>query len=242
MNSVVAEKKFIQERLGIPYENLSQSYLRAESLLGSTKSTYQFFLQRGQVATPLVTENLLELNDQFIITHFRLAIRGNTSSSPTDTDILNSIVHTYPAPSFFGRASTSKLNCIYNANLSFTIDRKQFLPAFPTNAFLRVPTSQGANSNIVNVGGLAAALSYVANVGATSPAGLANGTQNYVHEGYDNGLFGFYVSEPTLIDGRQTLDLSLNLGATVAFTSDPNTYNIYAVFETRGYLVVNAKS
>ena len=43
MNSVVSEKKFIQERLGIPYDNLSQSYLRAETTL-TTLSTYQFFL------------------------------------------------------------------------------------------------------------------------------------------------------------------------------------------------------
>ena len=33
MNSIVSEKKFIQERLGIPYQNLSQSYLRAETEL-----------------------------------------------------------------------------------------------------------------------------------------------------------------------------------------------------------------
>ena len=74
MNSVVSEKKFIQERLGIPYENLSQSYLRAETQL-SNLSTYQFYLQRGQVANPLVTEQLLELNDQFVITHFRVSLR-----------------------------------------------------------------------------------------------------------------------------------------------------------------------
>ena len=48
MNSVVAEKKFIQERLGINYENLSQSYLRAETVL-TNLSTYQFYLQRAGV-------------------------------------------------------------------------------------------------------------------------------------------------------------------------------------------------
>ena len=39
MNSVVSEKKFIQERLGIPYENLSQSYLRAETQLSNLALT-----------------------------------------------------------------------------------------------------------------------------------------------------------------------------------------------------------
>ena len=74
MNSVVSEKKFIQERLGINYENLSQSYLRAETALTGL-SQYSFYLQRGQVAAPLVTEQLLELNDQFVITQFRISLR-----------------------------------------------------------------------------------------------------------------------------------------------------------------------
>ena len=58
--------------------------------------------------------------------------------------------------------------------------------------------------------------------------------------GYDNGLFGFYPSEPTLIDGRQTLDINLVLGAAVDITDATTLARV--VFETRGYLVVNSKS
>jgi hypothetical protein len=233
MNSVVSEKKFIQERLGIPYENLSQSYLRAENRFatnGATVSVSQviFNLQRGQVATPVVTENLLDLNDQFVITHFRLSLKllgvGSTSGVPTvatATQELTPALQFYPDPAIFGAVATSNLQAIYNGNISFTIDRKQFLPAFPANAFYRVPTSQTG---------------FITGQTAATPT-YANAGLN----GYDNGLFGFYVSEPTLIDGRQTLDLSLNLGATVAF-GPASTTSYVAVFETRGYLVVNAKS
>jgi len=232
MNSVVSEKKFIQERLGIPYENLSQSYLRAENRFASnggsvSASQIIFNLQRGQVATPVVTENLLDLNDQFVITHFRLSLKlipvgstGGVVQNATATQELTAALQFYPDPAIFGAVGTSNLQAIYNGNISFTIDRKQFLPAFPSNAFYRVPSSQTG---------------YI--TGQTGGATYANAGLN----GYDNGLFGFYVSEPTLIDGRQTLDLSLNLGATVAF--GPTTTTSYvAVFETRGYLVVNAKS
>jgi hypothetical protein len=59
---------------------------------------------------------------------------------------------------------------------------------------------------------------------------------------YENGLFGFYVSEPTLIDGRQTIDISLNLGAGVSIATVGTDPMVYATFETRGYLVVNSKS
>ncbi|NBX86931.1 MAG: hypothetical protein EBQ97_00215 [Bacteroidetes bacterium] len=228
MNSVVSEKKFIQERLGIPYENLSQSYLRAETQL-SNLSTYNFYVQRGQVANPLVTENLLELNDQFVITHFRISLRWidpTTTAAPTATEQLNAQQYLYADPTKFTSTSANAAS-IYNGNLSFIIDRKQFLPAFPVNAFYRVPTTQ---SN-----------AFLATAGTTgTPA--ATFTGNTGVNGYDNGLFGFYVSEPTLIDGRQTLDITLNLGASVSIATIGTDPMVYATFETRGYLVVNSKS
>ena len=228
MNSVVSEKKFIQERLGIPYENLSQSCLRAETQL-SNLSAYNFYVQRGQVANPLVTENLLELNDQFVITHFRISLRWidpTTTAAPTATEQLNAQQYLYADPTKFTSTSANAAS-IYNGNLSFIIDRKQFLPAFPVNAFYRVPTTQ---SN-----------AFLATAGTTgTPA--ATFTGNTGVNGYDNGLFGFYVSEPTLIDGRQTLDITLNLGASVSIATIGTDPMVYATFETRGYLVVNSKS
>jgi len=228
MNSVVSEKKFIQERLGIPYENLSQSYLRAETQL-SNLSTYNFFLQRGQVAAPLVTEQLLELNDQFVITHFRITLRNidpSSTAAPTATEQLNAQQFLFADPTVF-TSTAANAKSIYNGNISFIIDRKQFLPAFPVNAFYRVPTAQSTNLTTAGTTG--------------TPASTFTGNTGGVN-GYDNGLFGFYVSEPTLIDGRQTLDISLNLGASVSIATIGTDPMIYATFETRGYLVVNSKS
>jgi hypothetical protein len=229
MNSVVAEKKFIQERLGIPYENLSQSYLRAETQL-STLSTYGFKLQAGQVANPIVTEKLLQLNDQFVITHFRVSLRfidPSTTGVPTATEQLSAEQYLYADPRIFNVSNTANAKAIYNGNLAFIIDRKQFLPAFPMNAFYRVPTTQTG--------------AFLSTSGTTAtPAANFNG--NFGTNGYDNGLFGFYVSEPTLIDGRQTLDLSLNLNSSVNIATIGTDPMVYATFEARGYLVVNAKS
>ena len=228
MNSVVSEKKFIQERLGIPYENLSQSYLRAETQL-SNLSSYAFKLQAGQVAAPLVTEKLLQLNDQFVITHFRVSLRyidPSTTAAPTATEQLSAAQFLYADPTVF-TSTSANAKAIYNGNLAFIIDRKQFLPAFPMNAFFRVPTTQ-SGAFLTTAGTVA------------TPA--ATFTGNTGTNGYDNGLFGFYVSEPTLIDGRQTLDLSMNLNASVSIATIGTDPMIYATFETRGYLVVNAKS
>ena len=207
MNSIVSEKRYIQERLGIPFENLSQSYLRAETEL-TNLSQYQFLLQRGQVAAPLVTERLLQLNDQFVVTHFTLGTKFIGTATPSDTQQLTTSVDTFVnANNYAGNAANAK--ALYNASFSWTIDRKQYLPAFPIRSFLRVPTSQDDG---------------------------VNNLQN----GYDNGLYGFFPSEPTLIDGRQTLDLIADLGAAVTISAASQT--TYAVLEVRGYLVVNAKS
>jgi hypothetical protein len=228
MNSVVAEKKFIQERLGIPYENLSQSYLRAETQL-SNLSSYGFKLQAGQVANPIVTEKLLQLNDQFVITHFRVSLRyidPSVTATPSATEQLSAQQYLYADPTVF-TSTSANAKAIYNGNLAFIIDRKQFLPAFPMNAFYRVPTTQSG--------------AFLATAGTTG-APVATFTGNTGVNGYDNGLFGFYVSEPTLIDGRQTLDLSLNLNAAVSIATIGTDPMVYATFEARGYLVVNAKS
>ena len=56
MNSIVNAKQFVASRLGIPYENLSQSYIQKAVALG-TQSVINFPVQTSQVASPLVTDN-----------------------------------------------------------------------------------------------------------------------------------------------------------------------------------------
>ncbi|MBU3663684.1 MAG: hypothetical protein FGM41_10885 [Bacteroidetes bacterium] len=222
---IVNEKKFIQERLGIAYENLSQSYLRAETAL-SNLSSYAFQLQANRVATPIVTENLLNLNDQFVITHFTIGLKYIASDTPSALQHLNAQVYTYADTNVFAGNAANAAG-IFNSDLNFTIDRREFLPAFPMNAFYRVPTAQ--STNLTTAGTVA------------TPAATFTGNTGGVN-GYENGLFGFYVSEPTLIDGRQTLDINLNLGASVSIATVGTDPMVYATLELRGYLVVNAKS
>lgn len=206
MNSIVSEKRFISERIGVPYENLSQSYLRAETVLG-TQSVIDFVLQTNKKSNSLVTERLLDLNDEFVITHFTVGLKAIASDTPTDTQQLVAPVLTYNNATAFAGANGANVAAIYNSDLSWTIDRKEFVPQFPVRAFRRVPTTQESATDL---------------------------------DGFDNGLYAFYPSEPTKIDGRQTIDLAINLGSSTTFDDASNSY--YAVFEARGYLIVNAKS
>jgi len=224
MNSIVSEKQFISSRLGIPYENLSQSYLRAQTALG-TQSLISFQVQANAVSSPLVTENLLQLNDQFVISHFTVGLQQIASDTPSNTQLLNAEFFTYADPVKFTGTNAVNAGAIYGGFLNFTINRREFLPSFPMRAFYRVPTVQ---SN-----------AFLRTAGTTgTPAATFTGATGT--NGYDNGLFGFYPSEPTLIDGRMTLNIAINLESAVAFDDSSNT--IYAVLELRGYLVVNSKN
>lgn len=215
MNSVIAEKQYIVSKLGVPYENLSQSYLRAETQL-TTTSVIPFSLQRGQVASPIVTEQLLELNDQFVITHIGFGLKNIGSDSPTTQQHLNAQIYTYVDTNAFTGTNAPNCASIYNTNLSFTINRKDFIPAMPMRSFLRVPDTQTTTNADYTTSGIKQTNSF------------------------PNGLYSFYPTEVVLIDGRQTLDIQINLGASVTF--DDTSFSYYAVLEFRGYLVVNAKS
>ena len=203
MNNIIAEKRFISDRLGVPYENLSQSYLRAETALpaNTSLSNIPFTIQTNKVSLPIITERLLDLNDEFVITHFTVGLKDLTGGA-TDTDQLEAVVQTYADANVFSASH----NGLYNGSLSFTIDRKEFIPQFPVRAFRRVPITQADGVAVINE--------------------------------FDNGLFGFYCSEPVLINGRQTININIDLGTVLAFGANPSSI----VFEVRGYLLVNAKS
>ena len=225
MNSIVSEKQFISSRLSIPYENLSQSYLRAQTAL-STQSLISFQVQANAVSSPLITENLLQLNDQFVISHFTVGLQQVGSATPTATQLLTAEFFTYADPvKFILPLGAVNAGAIYGGFLNFTINRREFLPSFPMRAFYRVPTVQ---SN-----------AFLRTAGTTgTPAATFTGATGV--NGYDNGLYGFFPSEPTLIDGRMTLNININLESAVVFADAANT--IYAVLELRGYLVVNSKN
>lgn len=214
MNSIVNEKQFISSRLNIAYENLSQSYLQKAVALG-TQSVINFPIQTSQVASPVVTDNLLNLNDEFVVTHYTVFLRSVASDTPTNTQLLNALPYTYLDTNVFTGTNSVNVGAIYNGTLSFTIDRKDFIPAFPARAFYRVGVTQTATNS-----------------------GYATGPKTT--NSFDNGLFGFYQTEPVKITGRQTIDIAIDLGASVIM--DDTSVTNYAVLELRGYLVVNAKN
>ena len=214
MNNIVNEKKFIEAKLGLPYSSLSQSYLRAETSL-TTTSTIPFNLQAASVAAPLVTEKLLNLNDVFVITHVSVGARFISGTSLTNQKQLNAEVLNYYDQNTFNEATYgANIASLWNANLSWIINRKEYVPALSMRNFLFAPITQTATNS-----------------------GYATGPKTT--NAWNSPFTSFLPFEPTVISGRDTLNINVNLNSSVQFTA-ANT--VYATMEVRGYLVVNAKS
>lgn len=123
MNSIVNAKQFVASRLGIPYENLSQSYIQKGVALG-TQSVINFPVQTSQVASPLVTDNLLNLNDEFVVTSYTVFLRTVASDTPSNTQLLNAVPFTYNDTNTFTGTNSVNVGAVFNGTLSFTIDRR----------------------------------------------------------------------------------------------------------------------
>jgi len=214
MNNIVNEKKFIESKLGLPYASLSQSYLRAETSL-TTTSTIPFNLQSANVAAPLVTEKLLNLNDVFVITNVAVGARFISGTTLTNQKQLNAEVINYYDQNTFTEATYGpNIASLWNSNLSWVINRREYVPAISMRNFLFAPISQTA-----------------ANAGYSTGPKQTNA--------WNSPFTSFVPFEPTVISGRDTLNINVNLNSSVQFTA-ANT--VYATLEVRGYLVTNAKS
>lgn len=120
---------------------LSQSYLRFENTLSTTKTSYDFGVLNnqsisGQVQFP--TEQRLNLQDAFYISEIMVYL--GKAASTTDSSYKLS---TYPSPTVFTTSgAAAALYTLYNGVLSLTINNRQIVPASDLTKFLQVPQTQ----------------------------------------------------------------------------------------------------
>lgn len=119
---------------------LSQSYLRSELALSTSKTLYQFPIlvnDNSQGQNPN-TSNLLQLQDAFYVSHIGLFFAKPSSSTDTTFQLV-----TYPNASIFSTANTaSSLYSFYNASLSITVNNRQIVPSMDCYRFYNVPQQQ----------------------------------------------------------------------------------------------------
>ncbi len=121
---------------------LSQSYLRSELALSTTKTLYQFPIlvnDNSQVAGGNYnTTNLLQLQDAFYVSHIGLFFAKPSSSTDTTFQLV-----TYPNASIFSSSNTaSSLYSFYNGAMSITVNNRQIVPSLDLYRFYQVPQTQ----------------------------------------------------------------------------------------------------
>jgi len=118
---------------------LSQSYLRFEQTLSTTKTSYDFGVLNNQTiggSAQFPTENRLNLQDAFYISELMVYI--GKASSTTDSSYK---LATYPNTVTFSTGASS-LYTLYNGVLSLTVNNRQIVPTSDLTKFLQVPQTQ----------------------------------------------------------------------------------------------------
>jgi len=118
---------------------LSQSYLRFENFLTTTKTSYDFGVLNNQTISgqaQAATEQRLNLQDCFYISEIMVYIAKASSSTDSGYRLF-----TYPNTVNFTTGAAS-LYTLYNGQLSLTVNNRQIVPNSDLTKFLNVPQTQ----------------------------------------------------------------------------------------------------
>jgi hypothetical protein len=120
---------------------LSQSYLRFENTLSTTKTSYDFGVLNNQSiagSQQFPTEQRLNLQDAFYISEIMVYI-GKAASTTDSAYKLN----TYPSSTVFTTSgAAAALYTLYNGVLSLTVNNRQIVPNSDIVKFLQTPQTQ----------------------------------------------------------------------------------------------------
>lgn len=138
-----AQQALLKARINPANAILSQSYLRFENFLSTTKTSYDFGVLNnqtisGQAQAP--TEQRLNLQDAFYISEIMVYI--GKASSTTDSSYK---LQTYPSPTVFTTGAAS-LYTLYNGILSLTVNNRQIVPNSDLTKFLQIPQTQATGA------------------------------------------------------------------------------------------------
>lgn len=226
MNTIKSQIERISAQLGVNKGNISQSFLRAETLLDSSSNIAFNLLEKGNNSN-IASQRLLKPNDGFIATHWTIALKKVAATSPSQAQHITSILHQYVNPSVFDGTSSSlneavALQAIYQAGkMKLSIDKVEFMPGVPVRDFERVHTAQQGQVM----------------VGYVDVAGTGDTTYTTPRSERVNGLDGYYDIPFIGFNGNQDVNPSIDLGASVDMT-ETNESN-YAVLIVKGYQISN---
>lgn len=119
---------------------LSQSFLRLEVSLSTSRTLYQFplLVNDNTNGSQKNTETRLNLQDAFICSSL-----GMFFAAPASATASNFPLYSYPNTTVFtGTGVASSLYQFYNSAMSLTVNNRQIVPAFDCSRFYQVNQTQ----------------------------------------------------------------------------------------------------
>lgn len=168
---------------GYQAEKSTQSYLRLERALSTNSTTIAFpvLVNENQLGI-FNTERRLNANDKFRISSINMLVAVPASAVDGKFKL-----YSFPSPEVFLTTTAADAMVLYNSNLSITIERKSYLPAWDTFRHLKIPTTQ-----------------FTAAV--NSPAASIDGAED-----------GWYPAEPNIIlHGNRNNSIEIAMPAAIA--------------------------
>ena len=213
------EMNTIVRNAGMSTENASPSELRRGVILGTSESIVLDF--KSNVANKLVSDQLVDISDAFIVTGIGFALFTLPTATPTDALIMKAVRHQFANPYVFtGTNAKASTPAIYNASAKITSNTNTLYPRLPMKFLERVPENQQGMPLVYQ------------------------STGDVVHNSLRSSAEpnGFYCIpvKPVTLKGNESLDINIDLKTSLVF-ADSSITN-YAEVVLRGYYINDGAS
>lgn len=209
---------------------LSQSYLRLETILSTTSTSYKFdVLVNESVNGTINTQQKLNLQDAFVANQIGFYLAIPSSSTDTTFRLLTypmvnptagtGTVGTFVYNATLGSNTAAQAHSIYNGFMQLTVNQRTVITAWDLQRHLFIPQTQAGSSN------------------AGTAALVASGSAYHGFDDHYNASdMALYPTEPNVVlAGNKKNDLTVTLPAAPAAL--PN--NARLVCMIRGILAQN---
>lgn len=127
---------------------LSQSYIRSEVAMSTSTTSYQIPILVNSATNNFATNNLLNLQDGFVVSSIGVFVAIPATSTTTAFPL-----YTYPnATAISTVGAAAALYNLYNGKLSVVVNNRQIVPSWDLYRHLYVPqTQQGAAATATTI-------------------------------------------------------------------------------------------
>ena len=117
---------------------LSQSYIRSEVAMSTSTTSYQIPILVNSATNNFATNNLLNLQDGFVVSSIGIFVSIPATSTTTAFRL-----YTYPNTTAFSTAgAATALYNLYNGKMSVVVNNRQIVPSWDILRHLYVPQTQ----------------------------------------------------------------------------------------------------